>query len=62
MIACCLCYSLELFLERFYNNIKELVVRPDIMQDTEPVSFYNVHTQPFSNFFPSPFTADGKEY
>lgn len=32
------------------------------MQDNEPVSFYNVHTQPFSNFFPSLFAIGGKEY
>jgi predicted NAD-dependent protein-ADP-ribosyltransferase YbiA (DUF1768 family) len=24
--------------------------------------FYNVHNQPFSNFFPSPFTVDNKCY
>jgi len=30
--------------------------------DESTISFYNVHSQKFSNFYPSPFIVAGKEY
>ncbi len=30
--------------------------------DIEQILYYNVHSEPFSNFYPSPFTIDEKAY